>query len=141
MSARDKLAHRNPRPAACTLALFVTGLAAEAMAGAVYNLPGQVTIRTFSNRSGSATGVLSLIHNGSSVNEYIGCQASGTGLFCHARDELATNHAACSSSSRFLAQAVSTLAPDTRLTFTWNSNGVCTSITVKHSSEFAGKLD
>jgi hypothetical protein len=133
------IALRIPRIAAFTLALAVTGLATDAIAGAVYSSAGAVTIRTFSNGSGSATGVLSMIYNGSAVNEYIGCQASGTGLFCHARDESATNHAACSSSSRYLAQAVASLAPDTRLTFWWNASGVCTSVIIRHSSEFADK--
>jgi hypothetical protein len=127
------------RIVAGALALIVIGLATESIAGSVYTNTGQVTIRHFSNGSGSATGLLSLIYNGSSVNEYIGCQASGTGLFCHARDESTANHAACTSSSRFLAQAMTTLAPDTRLTFWWNASGVCTSVIVIHSSEFAGK--
>jgi hypothetical protein len=130
---------RNANIAACVLALLVTGFAAETIAGAAYTGTGQVTIRTFSNSTGSATGVLSMIYNDTSVREYIGCQASGTGLFCHARDESGTNHAACSSSSRYLAQAVATLAPDARLTFWWNANGVCTSVTVRHSSEFVDK--
>lgn len=134
-----RITPRIPRIVACFLAMTVTGLTTEAIAGAVYANTGQVTIRSFSNGAGSATGVLSLIYNGSSVNEYIGCQASGTGLFCHARDESMANHAACSSTSRFLAQSIATLAPDTRLTFTWAGNGVCTSITIRHSSEFVGK--
>jgi hypothetical protein len=129
------------RISSAALALFVTALATGAIAGASYTGNGQVTIRHFSNGTGSATGVLSLIYNGSSINEYIGCQASGTGLFCHARDESMANHATCTSSSRFLAQAVATLAPDTRLTFWWNAKGVCTSVIIRHSSEFADKQD
>ncbi len=127
------------RIAACAAALLIVGSTTEALAGSKYNSSGQVTIRHFSDGSSSATGVLSMIYDGPGVNEYIGCQASSIGLFCHARDETTANHVTCTSKSTYLTQSVATIAPDTRLTFFLNARGVCTSVIVTHSSEFADK--
>ena len=121
----------------------ILGLALAAMgtasAGSKFTGSGSVVIAKNADGAGAATGIFGHIYNGTGVNEFIGCQKSSTGgLYCQARNE-ALVHVACSTNSVYLGNAVGTLSPDARVTFRFNANGACTSITIIHSSEYQDK--
>jgi hypothetical protein len=113
--------------------------ASTAFAGSKFNGDGHVIVARNADGSGSASGYLGMIYNGTFLVEYIGCQKSATGaVFCHARSETDVR-LTCSTTSAFLAQSIASLSPDVRLTFRVAANGACTSITVVHSSEYQDK--
>jgi hypothetical protein len=123
---------------AATLAVGAL-IAGSAFAGSKFTGNGSVVITMNADGSGSVTGHLGHIYNAPTVNEFIGCQKYVTGgLYCQAKSE-ANAHVTCSSSSVYLANAVSSLSPDARLTFRWNASGQCVGITVVHSSEYQDK--
>lgn len=111
----------------------------SAMAGSKFTGNGSVRITQNVDGSGVAVAYLGMVYNGSGLTEYLGCQKSGTDqVFCHARTETGT-HVACFTTSSHLAQSVSSISPDARVTFRWNAGGACTQIAVQHSSEYADK--
>lgn len=121
--------------------LLVAGLMGVAMAGSKYNGNGNVVITRNADGSGNAYAYLGHIYNGPSVAQWFGCQADANGnVMCHARHETdATLIVGCSVKSTFLAQSVASISPDTRVAFYWDAKGVCTRISVVHSSEFQDK--
>jgi len=121
--------------------LLVTGLMGVAMAGSKYNGNGNVVITKNADGSGNACAYLGHIYNGPSVAQWFGCQADANGsVMCHARHETDPSLVVgCSVKSTFLAQSVASISPDTRVAFYWDANGVCTRISVVHSSEFQDK--
>lgn len=128
----------NFRNAIASLAIGAALVMGTAVAGSKYTGSGAVTVSTLST-GGTATGYLGHIYNSSSRNEYIGCQKSTiSGVFCQARTESGVL-ASCSSKSTYLANAVSGLSPDARLTFRWDNSGRCVAISVSHSSEYQDK--
>jgi hypothetical protein len=120
-------------------AALALALAGVAIAGSKFTGNGSVVIVKNADGSGSATGYLGHIYNGTGTIEYIGCQKYATGgLDCRARTE-SDQLAFCASNSAYLGNAIGTLAPDSRLTFRFNANGTCTGISITHSSEFQDK--
>lgn len=118
-------------------ALCVTG---TALAGSKFTGTGNVAITRAADGSGAATGFLGHIYNGPGMRQWIGCQRDeNDNVMCHAFDEAAVSPVACSVKSSFLAQSVSSISPDSRITFYWNAQGTCTRIQVVHSSEFQDK--
>ena len=119
--------------------LAAAGAGDLAMAGSKFTGNGHVVITRGADGSGSATGHLGYIYNSTSTHEWLACQKDqGDAVFCHANDEN-NNVVACSVTSNYLAQAVASISPDAILTFRWNANGRCISITVSHSSEAEDK--
>ncbi len=123
---------------ALLLGVLAAVAASQALAGS--RIPGQHVLVTLNaDGSGTASGQLGAIYNGSGTQEYIGCQVSvGGGLYCVARSESGT-WAACGGSA-YLAKTVNTMSHDAMVTFSWTSRGQCTLIKVLHSSEFEPKL-
>lgn len=122
-------------PAAAAALMF----AGAALAGSKFTGDGHVQITKNSDGSGSASGYLSMIYNYTDNNEWFGCQKSSTNaVFCHAknRDQVVVG---CSATSAFLANSVSSISPDARVSFRFDANGACTNITVMHSSEYEDK--
>jgi hypothetical protein len=120
-------------------ATFALGVFGAAFAGSKYTGTGNVSITKNADGSGVAMGYFGHIYNGPGMKQWIGCQRyDNTGLFCHAKTE-SELLASCSVNSSFLAQSVSSISPDTRVTFHWNAQGVCTRIVVVHSSEYQDK--
>jgi hypothetical protein len=120
------------------LALTVLSIGV-AIAGSKYSGGAHVTINKNADGSGLALAYLGAVYNGDGAIEYLGCQKSGKDrVFCHARTE-ADVRVSCSVVSSFLAQSVSSMSPDARLSFTWDAKGVCTGVAVQHSSEYQDK--
>lgn len=124
--------------------LLTAGTVSNALAGARFYGNGDVAVGVRNDGSGEAAGTFAMVYNdivgGGENNQYIGCQSyNHGGFFCHAMDS-SGDLASCSSDSTFLAQSVHMITPDVRLTFRWNSDGVCTAIEVVHSSRFADKV-
>lgn len=124
--------------------LLTAGTVSNAFAGARFYGNGDVAVSVRNNGSGEAMGTFAMVYNdivgGGENNQYIGCQSyDHGGFFCHAMDS-SGDHASCTSDSTFLAQSVHMIAPDARLNFRWNSEGVCTAIVVVHSSRFEDKV-
>jgi len=110
-----------------------------AFAGSKFTGNGSVVVVKASDGSGQATGYFGHIYNSPTVNEFFGCQKYvDGGLYCQAKTE-ANVHVTCSTNSAYLGKAVSSLSPDARVTVRWNAAGVCTGITVTHSSEYQDK--
>ena len=113
--------------------------AGAAFAGSKFTGDGHVQIVRNADGSGTASGYLAMIYNMTDNNEWFGCQKSSTnGVFCHAKN-LAQTVVSCSTNSAFLANAVSSISPDARVSFRFDANGACTNITVTHSSEYEDK--
>ena len=131
---------KNSRSAAVVIgAGLVLAFAGVASAGSKFFGSGSVVVTKDATGAGSATGLLGMIYNGTGKVEYIGCQKSSSdAVFCHAISEGGV-YGGCSVNSAYLAQAVSTLATDARLTFRFDAGGKCTAITVAHSSEYQDK--
>jgi hypothetical protein len=126
------------RSSITTLAVAGLVFAGAAFAGSKYLGSGSVVITRNADGTGTVSGYLGLIYNGTGTNEYIGCQKYGTnGLYCHARTE-ALDFAYCSGSS-FLGKTIGNLSSDARLTFGFDASGRCTSISITHSSEIQDK--
>lgn len=118
-------------------ALCFTG---AALAGSKYTGTGNVAINRAADGSGNATGYLGHIYNGPGMKQWIGCQRDeNDNVMCHAIDEAYVSSVACTVKSPFLAQSVASISPDARITFYWNTQGVCTRIQVVHSSEYQDK--
>jgi hypothetical protein len=112
--------------------------AGAAYAGNKYTGDGHVWITKYSDGSGAGSGYLGMIYNRPD-NEWIGCQRSSTNLvMCHAKnsDQVIVD---CWANSAFLANAVSSISPDSRLVFLFDGGGKCIQITVQHSSAFEDK--
>jgi hypothetical protein len=121
---------------AAGMALSLSG---AAIAGSKFPGNGSVTITKNADGSGTATGLLGYIYNVPTVNEFFGCQKYVTGgMYCQAKNEAGV-HVTCTSSSAFLGNAIGTMAPDVLVTLRWNASGVCTYISITHSSEFQDK--
>jgi len=120
--------------------LVAAALAAgAAFAGSKFTGNGHVQIVKNADGSGSASGYLSMIYNMTGNNEWFGCQKSSTSrVFCHAKN-LDQTVVDCWTTSPYLANAVSSISPDARVSFRFDSGGKCTNITVTHSSEFEDK--
>lgn len=122
-------------------ALFVTlalgtGLA---FAGSKFTGNGHVQVTLNADGSGAASAYLGMVYNMTDNNEYLGCQKSSTNVvFCHAKnvDQVIVD---CWATSAYLANAVSSISPDARVSFRFDSNGRCTNISVTHSSEHEDK--
>ena len=113
--------------------------AGAALAGSKFTGDGHVQIVKNADGSGSATGYLSMIYNYTNNNEWFGCQKSSTSVvFCHAKN-INQDIVDCWATSAFLANAVSSISPDARVSFRFSSTGACTGITVTHSSEYEDK--
>jgi hypothetical protein len=113
-------------------------VAGGALAGAKYTGSGAVTISRNADGSGTVTGYLGLIYNGTGRYEYIGCQKFGdNSVYCHATNE-ARISVYCTGSS-FVGKTIGNLSSDARLTFSFDGSGRCTSISVLHSSEIQDK--
>ena len=120
-----------------TAALCAAG---AALAGSKFTGTGNVTVARNADGSGAASGYLGHVYNGPGMKQWIGCQRNeNDNVYCHAIDEASTMSVACSVQSSFLAQSVSSISPDARITFSWNAQGICTRIQVSHSSEFQDK--
>jgi hypothetical protein len=126
----------------CTGMLLVCGLAASmstAIAGSKYTGDGHVKINRNADGSGLAVGYLGMVYNGNGLVEYLGCQKSAQDrVFCHARTE-SEDRVTCTVTSNYLAQSVASMSPDARVIFSFNAKGVCTGISVQHSSEYEDK--
>jgi hypothetical protein len=125
-----------PRAALFTAMVLSTGLA---FAGSKFTGNGHVQITRNADGSGTASGYLGMIYNMTDNNEWLGCQKSSANVvFCHAKnvEQVIVD---CWATSAHLATAVSSLSPDARLSFRFDSNGRCTNITVTHSSEYEDK--
>ena len=110
-----------------------------ALAGSKFTGNGHVQITKNADGSGQASGHIGMIYNMVDNNEWLGCQKSATNaVFCHAKN-LDQTVVSCATSSAFLANAVSSISPDARLSFRFDANGKCTNITVTHSSEYEDK--
>lgn len=124
--------------------LLAAGTVSNAFAGARFYGNGNIAVNVQNSGAGEATGTFAMVYNnivgGGENNQYIGCQSyDHGGFFCHAMDS-SGDHGSCTSNSTFLAQSVHMIAPDVRLSFRWNSDGICTAITVVHSSRFEDKV-
>ncbi len=118
-------------------ALCFTGVA---LAGSKYTGTGNVVINRAADGSGNASGYLGHIYNGPAMKQWIGCQRNeNDNVMCHAIDEVSAMPVACSVKSPFLAQSVSSISPDARIAFYWNTQGTCIRIQVVHSSEYQDK--
>ena len=118
-------------------ALCVAGVA---LAGSKFTGTGNVVITRAADGSGNASGYLGHIHNGPGMKQWIGCQRDeNDNVMCHAIDESSVSSVACSVKSPFLAQSVSSISPDARIAFYWNTQGTCIRIQVVHSSEYQDK--
>lgn len=114
-------------------------LAGSAVAGSKFNGDGHVKINRNADGTGLAVGYLGMVYNGDGTQEYLGCQKSGKDrVFCHARTE-ANDHVACSVTSSYLALSVASMSPDARVIFSFDAKGVCTGVSVQHSSEYQDK--
>lgn len=123
-----------------TVLVAASCIAGAAVAGSKYTGAGNVAITRAADGSGSASGYLGHIYNGPGMKQWIGCQRDeNDNVMCHAIDEAYVSSVACSVKSPFLAQSVSSISPDSRITFYWNAQGVCTRIQVVHSSEYQDK--
>ena len=119
------------------LALCAGGVA---LAGSKYTGTGNVSIVRNADGSGVAMGYLGHIYNGPGMKQWIGCQRDeNDNVMCHAIDEAYIQSVICTVQSSFLAQSVSSISPDSRVTFYWNAQGVCTRIQILHSSEYQDK--
>jgi hypothetical protein len=115
-------------------------LAGVAVAGSKYTGTGNVAITRNADGSGAAMGYLGHIYNGPGMKQWIGCQRDeNDNVMCHAIDEAYVKSVICTVRSPVLAQSVSSISPDARVTFYWNAQGVCTRIQVVHSSEYQDK--
>lgn len=124
--------------------LLTAGTVSNALAGSRFYGNGDVAVGVRNDGSGEAMGTFAMVYNdivgGGENNQYIGCQSyDHGGFFCHATDS-SGDHASCTSDSTFLAQSIHMITPDARLTFRWDSGGVCTAIVVVHSSRFEDKV-
>lgn len=120
------------------LALAIVASAAT-MAGSKFNGDGHVQINKNADGSGLAVAYLGAIYNGDGTTEWMGCQKSAKDrVFCHARTEQGVQ-VSCSVTSSYLATALSSMSADARLIFTWDAKGVCTGVSVQHSSEYQDK--
>lgn len=127
--------HKSSMTSLALMALVVTG---GALAGSKYTGSGSVVITRNADGTGTATGYLGLIYNGTGKYEYIGCQKYGdNGVYCHAATE-SRDFAYCAGSS-FLGKTIGNLSSDARLTFRFDPNGRCTLISISHSSEIQDK--
>jgi hypothetical protein len=118
--------------------LFAALCTGAAYAGSKFTGDGHVWITKNDDGTGSASGYLGMIYNRPD-NEWIGCQRSSTDLvICHAMNT-AQVVVACSANSAFLANAISSFAPDARVVFRFDAGGKCTQITVQHSSAYEDK--
>ena len=114
-------------------------LAGAAFAGSKFTGDGHVQIVRNADGSGTASGYLAMIYNYTNNNEWFGCQKSSTNVvFCHAKNQ-AQDIVDCWATSAYLANAVSSISPDARVSFRFDPNGTCTNITVTHSSEYEDK--
>lgn len=124
----------------------LTGLAAASVVGflaatsaAAYPTATPVTINSFNS---TATGMMGAAWNSSDQNQLIVCAvvgldpslATGSPLsaYCYAVDS-AGDSASCSlfaSSASPMILALSALTPDAELSFSWDSGGYCTAISV-----------
>ena len=121
-----------------TLGVAGLALAGGALAGSKYTGSGSVVIARNADGTGTVSGYLGLIYNGTGKSEYIGCQKYGdNGLYCHAMNE-AKDFAYCAGSS-FLGKTIGNLSSDAKLTFSFDAAGRCTSISIAHSSEIQDK--
>lgn len=119
------------------MALCATG---AALAGSKFTGTGNVVITRNADGSGSVSAYLGHIYNGPGMKQWVGCQRDeNDNVMCHAMDEAYVQSVSCSARSAHLAQSVSSIAPDVRLTFYWNAQGACTRIVIAHSSEYQDK--
>jgi hypothetical protein len=122
------------------MSLAVAGLmfAGGAVAGSKYLGSGAVVITRAADGSGTVSGYLGLIYNGSGKSEYIGCEKYGdNSVYCHAVNE-AKDFAYCQGSA-FLGKTIGNLSSDAKLTFGFDASGRCTSVSITHSSEIQDK--
>ena len=119
-----------------TAALLCAG---SAFAGSKFTGDGHVQITKNTDGSGSASGYLAMTYNYTNNNEWLGCQKSSANVvFCHAKN-VNQEIVDCWATSAFLANAVASISPDSRVSFRFDANGACTNITVTHSSEYEDK--
>jgi len=124
---------------ACIAAFGALALVSAASAGSKFTGDGHVKINRNADGTGLAIAYLGMVYNGDGTKEYLGCQKSGKDqVFCHARTE-SEDRVTCTASSSYLALSVASISPDSRLIFTFNAKGVCTGISVQHSSEYEDK--
>lgn len=131
-------------------AAVLMGLAAAALAGPRYGDPG-VTIVRNADGSGEAYGTLGGTRNSASPLERLACTvtrteadpaspnpARATVVTCAARDKNNVS-VTCSSPNDAVADGITGLASDGLLDFRWDSNGICTSVSVYESSSLERK--
>jgi len=122
----------------CALAAGMLALIGSATAGVKFEGNGSVVIRRAADGSGTVTGFLGVIYNGTGTSEYIGCQRfDGGSVYCHAMNE-SKQFAYCQGSA-YLGAGVATLSPDARIQFRFDASGRCTSISVTHASQYQDK--
>ena len=119
--------------------LFVALCTGVAYAGSKYTGDGgHVYVYKNADGTGSASGYLGMIYNRPEM-EFIGCQRSSTNVsICHAMNT-AQVVVSCWTTSPFLANAISSIGPDTRVVFRFDAGSRCTQITVQYSSAYEDK--
>lgn len=113
--------------------LASTALGATAWAG--YRYPLEVQIDT-TNRT--AKGALGSARASTDSNQVIGCRittAAGTSpvIYCYAVNAVGLK-AECSSTDQALVTVASAITDSSLITFSWNTQGLCASLTVENYS-------
>jgi hypothetical protein len=123
------------------MALCVVGTLVATSASAGYRYVVALKVDPVARK---VKGSLSDTRNTADNVQYIGCNVGvGIGsyspsIYCVAQD---ANRVvgSCSTSEQVFVQVLSMLQPDSILSFEWNANGVCTSISVENYSSNAPK--
>jgi hypothetical protein len=126
-----------------TISIAVGIVAVVAAAGAAVagvKTPQAVVIN---NGIRTAGGALGTARNSTDTNQFIGCEvtivtAGGPAVFCFATNAKGAG-ASCTSGSAAMASAVQNIQPDSNITFAWDSNSNCVSLTVSTASQWEPK--
>jgi hypothetical protein len=117
--------------------------AGAAMAG--YKLSSQVSVTQNADGSGSARGALGSARNSVDSLQYIGCEHYVytspffvDTMHCFARTSAGVVATCYSTEPTFIAAAAS-MSGDSYVSFTFDSNAVCTSFVVGHKSQYEPK--
>ena len=118
------------------LGLMITlGLSVSALAGR--KLTREVFISTTDNR---ATGTVGSARNSADNNQHIGCWINGgvaptpTRAYCWARDAAGTYSRLCFSEEPGIIAAAQSITEISFIQFTWDTAGVCQSLSVQNLS-------
>jgi hypothetical protein len=119
------------------LIVGILGFSTTAFAGYKWGQP--VTIDTTAR---SATGTMGTARATADSVQYLECAASaGTSNVvaqCWARDAAGTT-VACRSFNNYIFSALAAINSDSRITFTWDATGTCTTVSVQTGSSYQPK--